>query len=205
VAQVTAGVDRFGKQTTVQAELNGAVSFVDGGLFLSNQIDDSFAVVDTSGVAGIRVQQENRYAGRTDSDGRLLVPDLRSFEINHLSIDPLDAPLDTTVPYAAREVRPQDRSGVVVNFSIKTSDGALLLLTDAAGAPLPFGSVATLQSTGDKVPIGYDGEAYFVGLRAHNNVSVEMPDGRRCSLGFDYRHIAGSIPSIGPLACEVQP
>jgi outer membrane usher protein len=205
VAQVTAGVDRFGNQTTVQAEVNGAVSFADGGVFLSNRIDDSFAVVDTSGVGGIGVQQENRYAGHTDSDGRLLVPDLRSFQINHLSIDPLDAPLDATVPYAAREVRPADRSGVVVKFPVRTSNGALLLLTDAAGTPLPFGSVATLQSTGVKVPIGYDGEAYVVGLQAHNDVSVQMPDGRRCDLGFDYQHIAGKIPSIGPLACKVQP
>ena len=205
LALVTAGVDQLGKQTTVQAEARGAVSSMDGGVFMSNQIDDSFAVVDTEGVGGIGVQQENRYAGHTDSNGRLLVPDLRSFEINHLSIDPLDAPLDATVPYSSREVRPPDRSGVVVMFPIKISNGALLLLTDGAGTPLPFGSVATLQSTGVQVPVGYDGEAYFVDLEAHNKVSVEMPDGRRCDLGFDYQHIAGKIPSIGPLACEAQP
>ena len=206
VALVTAGVDQLGKQTTIQAEAQGAVSYVDGGVFLSNQIDDSFAVVDTNGVGGIAVQQENRYAGHTDSDGQLLVPDLRAFEINHLSIEPLDAPLDATVPYSSRDVRPQDRSGVVVMFPIKISNGALLRLTDEAGMPLPFGSVATLQSSGAKVPVGYDGEAYFVDLEAHNKVSVEMPDGRRCDLGFDYQHVAGKIPSIGPLACrEAQP
>jgi outer membrane usher protein len=205
-ALVTAGVDQLGKQTTVQAEAQGAVSYVDGGLFVSNEIDDSFAVVDTTGVGGIAVQQENRYAGRTDSDGQLLVPDLRAFEINHLSIDPLDAPVDSTVPYASRDVRPQDRSGVVVMFPIKISNGALLQLTDAAGAPLPYGSVATLHSSGVKVPVGYDGEAYFVDLEAHNKVSVEMPDGRRCDAGFDYQHVTGKIPSIGPLACrEAQP
>jgi len=205
-ALVTAGVDQLGKQTTVQAEAQGAVSYVDGGVFLSNEIDDSFAVVDTNGVGGISVQQENRYAGRTDSDGQLLVPDLRAFEINHLSIDPLDAPVDATVPYAVRDVRPYDRSGVVVTFPIKISNGALLRLTDAAGTPLPYGSVATLQSSGVKVPVGYDGEAYFVDLEAHNKVSVEMPDGRRCDAGFDYQHIAGKLPSIGPLACrEAQP
>ena len=206
LALVTAGVDQLGKQTTFQAEAQGAVSYVDGGVFMSNQIDDSFAVVDTNGVGGIAVQQENRYAGRTDSDGQLLVPDLRAFEINHLSIEPLDAPVDATVPYSSRDVRPQDRSGVVVMFPIKISNGALLQLTDGAGLPLPFGSVATLQSTGVKVPVGYDGEAYFVDLEAHNKVSVEMPDGRRCDLGFDYRHVAGKIPSIGPLAClEAKP
>jgi outer membrane usher protein len=202
LAQVTAGVDQFGKLTTVRAEAQGALSYVDGGLFMSERIDDSFAVVDTNGVGGISVQQENRYAGKTDSDGQLLVPELRAFEINHLSIEPLDAPLDATVSYSSRDVRPYDRSGVVVTFPIKISNGALLRMTDAAGAPIPFGSVATLQSSGAKVPVGYDGETYLVDLDAHNKVSVEMPDGRRCDLEFDYRHIAGKIPSIGPLACR---
>ena len=202
VALIAAGVDQLGKDTTVQAELQGALSYVDGGMFASNRIDDSFAVVDTDGVEGIEVRQENRYAGRTDSDGQLLVPDLRAFELNHLSIEPLDAPLDATVSYTSRDVRPQDRSGVVVAFPIKISNGALVLLTDEAGAPLAFGSVATLQSSGVKVPVGYDGEAYFVDLQAHNKVRVEKPDGRRCDATFDYQHEAGKIPSIGPLACR---
>ena len=88
---------------------------------------------------------------------------------------------------------------------LEISNGALLRLTDEIGAAIPYGSVATLQSSGVKVPVGYDGEVYFVDLQAHNTVSVEMPDGRRCDAGFDYQRIAGKIPSIGPLACRVAP
>jgi outer membrane usher protein len=203
---VAAGVDRFGDKTTVEAEAHGAVSLVDHGVFLSNQIDDSFAVVDTNGVGGIEVRQENRYAGRTDSAGRVLVPELRSFEINHLSIEPRDAPIDATVPFTTRDVRPQDRSGVVVKFPVRISNGALLRLTDSAGTPLPVGSVATLQSSGVAVPVGYDGEAYLVDLKAHNEVSVEWQDGRRCAVAFDYQRVPDKLVSIGPLACrETQP
>jgi outer membrane usher protein len=201
-ALVAVGVDRFGSKTTVQADAHGAVSFVDHGVFLSNQIDDSFAVVDTNGIAGIEVRQENRYAGRTDTDGRVLVPDLRSFEINHLSIEPRDAPIDATVPFASREVRPQDRSGVVVKFPVRISNGGLLKLTDSAGAPIPVGSVATLHSTEVAVPVGYDGEAYVVDLRSHNEVSVEEPDGRRCDVTFDYQRVPDKLVTIGPLVCR---
>jgi outer membrane usher protein len=201
-ALVFAGVDQLGGHTTLQTEARGALSFVDSGLFASNRIDDSFAVVDTNGIEGIRVRQENRDVARTDADGQLLVPDLRSFEINHLSIDPLDVPVDTTVPFAARVVRPQDRSGVIVRFPLKTSHGALLRLTDDAGKPIPVGSIATLQSSGVAVPIGYDGEAYVVDLQAHNKVNVEKPDGRRCAAIFDYRYTVGEIPTVGPLPCQ---
>jgi len=204
-ALLSAGADRIDHRTTLQSEAQGAVSFVDGGLFPSNTINDSFAVVDTNGVAGVRVLDENREVGRTDSAGRLLVPDLRSFEINHIGIDPNDVPLDTAMPFAAKEVRPQDRSGVVVSFPLHTSNGALLRLTDEAGTPMPVGSVAILKSTGVAVPVGYDGEAYVEGLDPHYEISVELPKGGRCTVSADYRPVPGEIPTIGPLPCHVSP
>jgi len=201
-ALLTAGADHVGPQTTVRAEAQGAVSYVDGGIFPSNTVNDSFGVVDTGGLANVRVLDENRLVGRTDKAGLLLVPDLRSFDVNHLAIDPTDIPADTSVGAATRDVRPQDRSGVVVKFGVKVSHGALLRLADAAGKPLPVGSVATLRATGIAVPVGYDGDAYVEGLAPHNDLAVALPDGRRCQVTFDYRPVKGDIPRIGPLRCQ---
>jgi len=186
----------------MQAEVQGAFSFADGGLFASNTINDSFAVVDTNGVGHIRVLDENREVGKTDSAGRLLVPDLRSFDVNHLAIEPTDVPVDTTVPFTTRDVRPQDRSGVVVRFPLHTSHGALLHLVDASGRSVPVGSTATLESTGAVVPVGYDGAAYVQDLSRHNRLVVERPDGQRCEVVFDYRAVLGQIPVLGPLPCR---
>ena len=147
------------------------------------RIDDAFAVVDTDGVQGIRVERENRYMGTTDSNGQLLVPDMRSFDVNRISINPLDAPTDAAVPVTVREIRPQDRSGVVVHFPVKASHSALLRLLDDTGKPIPVGSAATLQSSGVPAPVGYDGEAYIVDLQAHNEVKVEWRDGRHGCCG----------------------
>jgi outer membrane usher protein len=199
---VSAGADRVGHQAALHAEAQGAVSFADGGLFASNTINDSFAVVDTAGVEGIRVSNENREIGRTDAAGRLLVPDLRSYDINRLSIDPTDAPADATVPFATREVRPQGRSGVVVRFPVRISHGALVRLVDEAGRPLPVGSAAALAATRAAVPVGYDGEAYVEDLDRRNTLTVERPDGRRCAVSFDYMPAPDEIPTIGPLACR---
>jgi len=199
---VVTGAGSIAIQTALHAEGQGAVSFADGGLFASNTINDSFAVVDTGGVEGIRVSNENREVGRTDSAGRLLVPDLRSYDVNRLSIDPTDAPADATVAFASRDVRPQDRSGVVVHFPVRASQGALLRLVDEAGRPLPVGSVATLAATRVAVPVGYDGEAYVQDLDRRNRLTIERPDGRRCAVSFEYAPVKGEIPTIGPLACR---
>ena len=200
---VSAGIDRLGTQTTLRAEAQGALSYADGSVFASNTINDSFGIVDTNGAKGIRVYEENREVGRTDSSGRLLVPDLRSFDINHIGVEPSDIPADASVPYVNRDVRPQDRSGVVVRFPVKTSHGALVRLVDDAGLPLPVGSTATLDATKATVPVGYDGDAYVEDLSPTNNsLTVQRPDGRRCVAVFAYTAKAGEIPSIGPLRCR---
>jgi len=201
---LSAGVDRNAGQTTVRAETQGALSVADGALFASNTIYDSFAIVNTGGMPHVHVLQENREVGRTGSSGRLLVPDMRAFDLNHITIAPTDIPPDSTIDESAREVRPQDRSGVVIRFPVKVSHGALLRMTNEAGVPLPVGSTAKLRATGALFPVGYDGEAYIQDLELKNVVDVDLPDGKHCSVTFGYTPAPGDIPKIGPLRCQEQ-
>jgi outer membrane usher protein len=204
-ALVSAGADRLNSQTTLRTEGQGALSHVDGGLFPSNTINDSFGVVNTNGAKGIHVYDENREVGQTDSAGQLLLPDLRSFDVNRIAIEPTDIPADSTVSDTTRDVRPQDRSGVVIRFGVQASHGALLRLVYAAGTPIGLGSSATLAATGVTVPVGYDGEAYVQDLSPRGNrLAVQRMDGRRCIAIFNYRGHPGAIPTIGPLRCQDQ-
>jgi outer membrane usher protein len=202
VGLFTAGVDESAGQTTVRLESQGALSFIDKRLFPSNYIYDSFAIVDTHPVARVRVYQENRPVGITNRSGRLLVPDMRSYDLNHIAIEPTDIPPDATLSDDKRTLRPRDLSGVVIKFPIKFNHAALLKLVDEAGASLPVGSTATLRASGAIVPVGFDGQAYVEELSSHNEVTVERPNGRKCMAVFDYKPLPGDIPSIGPLLCQ---
>lgn len=203
-ALVALGADQGAGETALRAQARGALAYAAGGVFATNYIDDSFAVVDTEGAAGIRVRYENRDMGRTDRGGRLLVPELRAFEINRVAIEPTDVPPDATVTLTERLVRPLDQVGVVVKFPIRASRGALLRLVDATGAPLPLGSVVTLAASGATAPVGYDGEAYLEDLDPENTLRVQRPDGSQCAAEFAYRPVPGDIPTIGPLRCMEQ-
>jgi outer membrane usher protein len=201
-ATLIAGADHFGRDNTYRLEAQGAVSFADMALFASNPVYQSFAVVDTGGVGGVHVQFENRPAGVTNRSGRVLVPDLLSWDVNRIAIDPSDIPVDVQIPYPEQKVRPPDRSGVVVKFPIRRTNGALLVLVDETGHPLPVGSSATLGTTGAATPVGYDGEAFIEGLVQHNQLVVQLPDEARCVVVFDYAPAPGEIPKIGPLTCR---
>jgi outer membrane usher protein len=89
----------------------------------------------------------------------------------------------------------------VLKFPIKFSHAALLRLVDEAGVPVPLGSTATLRATGAVFPVGFDGDSYVEDLSHHNELIVERPNGRRCTVAFDYQPLPGEIPSLGPLRC----
>jgi outer membrane usher protein len=199
---LTAGADHLDRETTYRLEAQGAFTLADSAVFASNTIYQSFAVVDTGGVGGVHVQFENRPDGVTNASGRLLVPDLLSWDVNRVAIDPADVTVDAQVTYTERRVRPPDRSGVVVKFPIRKTNGALLVLVDETGHPLPAGSSATLRATGVAATVGYDGEAFIEGLVQHDQLLVQLPEDARCVVSFDYAPVAGEIPKIGPLTCR---
>lgn len=201
-ALLSAGIDRVAGETSMRGDVRGSLSIVAGGVFAANAIDDSFAVVDTAGLPNIRVLHENRDVGRTNARGQLLVPDLRAFDLNHIGIEATDLPPDVAIETTNRTVRPQDRSGVLVTFAARASHGALLVLVDEAGLPIPLGSTATLRRTGAVGPVGYDGASYVMGLDQHNALDVVRPDGSSCTLAFDYAARRGDVPTIGPLICK---
>jgi len=197
-----AGLDRSGRTTTAQLTADGAFAFADGRPFATNTIQDSFAVVDTNGTPGISVMDENRFVARTGESGRVLIPDLRSYEANHVSIDPNDVPPDADVPLTATTVRPQDRSAVVVMFPIHRSGGAIVVLVTQRGQALALGSQVRVQGSNETGVVGHGGETFLRNLVARNQLTVTEPDGTLCSAVFDYKSVPGDLPRIGPLTCQ---
>jgi outer membrane usher protein len=202
---VSAGVDAESQGVTGRLMLRGAFTLLDGGAFLSPPIQDSFAVVDTSGKAGLSIFVENQLAGKTNSGGRLLLPDLRSWVAARVAINPADLTLDSEVSSPDLIVRPPDHSGVVANFDIKTIDQALVTLVDDKGAPLPAGSLAAMANNPERFPVGYDGQLYLKGPERHTRLEVELPTGERCAVEFDYKRVKGDIARIGPVPCRSVP
>ncbi|ELR04298.1 hypothetical protein GMDG_09025, partial [Pseudogymnoascus destructans 20631-21] len=149
------------------AQIEGAVVAADGDLFLTRQIDDSFAIVDV-GAPDVEVMAANRPVGTSGSSGKVIVPRLTAYERTSIAIDPKNLPVDAEVPETTRVVRPAEKTGVVVTFNAKTeSASALVQFVDARGAPLEPGLAGRTASAAEFV-VGYDGEAYITGLAAAN-------------------------------------
>ncbi len=186
--------------TLGQVSADGAVIVAGGGMFATNRIHDSFAIVD-AGAPGVTVRYENRPIGKTGRDGRLLIPTLRSFDRNKISIDPETLPVDARVPTDKKYVVPADRAGVVVDFGVKAhSDSALVTFVDPEGKPLEVGSEVRLEGAAEPTLVGYDGQAFLEGLSASNTVRITTSS-MTCEATFAFEPKPGEQVTIGPVTC----
>jgi outer membrane usher protein len=200
-ARVEAGVQQYDGDVRATAQMDGAIAVAGGGVFATNRIDDAFAVVDV-GTPGVDVQQQNRPVGKTNRSGRILVPNLNSYEPNTVSIDPKNLPVDADVPATKEVVVPADRSGVVVKFGVSEApQAALVTITDKNGTPLQAGLNGKLQGASEEFVVGYDGQAYIRGLSAQNSIEVSLGDGSKCRAAFSYKPVPGKQVVINDVKC----
>src|SRR5438105_3579608 len=172
-----------------------------GGVLFSIRVDDAFAVFDV-GAPGVDVLYENRLAGKTNAQGQFLIPSLRSYQRNKVSIDPRDLPVDAEAPATQNVVAPADRNGVVVAFGVKTDvKAAVVILTGKDGKFIAPGSRARLDGTEEPFVVGYDGRAYLKGLGATNTVVVGESDDE-CRASFPFTPKKNSQVVIGPVVCQ---
>lgn len=196
--QVGAAEDRNGSRGLV--ELRGSIATMGGGVFLSNWIDDGFAVIRT-GAAGVEVSHDNRPAGLTDARGMLLVPTLRSYQKNKITVDPSNLPIDSEIETTREVVAPADRAGVLVDFKVRNDTAsALVVFTRPGGESVPPGAIGRLGN-GVEFVVGYDGEAFIRDLAAANTVTIELVKGT-CQAEFQFAPRPGEQVRISPVECR---
>jgi outer membrane usher protein len=187
--------------TGASAKVTGSIAALGGGAFIGNSIPDSFAVVD-AGVAGVPVLEDNRPVGVTNSSGKLLVPNLRSDQVNSISIDPTSLPVSAEASTTVMRVAPARSSGVYLNFGVeRDAHAAIVIITGKDGLPMPPGSKGKLNASGETFIVGYDGEAYIKHLAKLNAIVVD--DGENeCHASFAFSALGSKLYKIGPVVCN---
>ena len=195
-----AGVSQGANGVIATAEMEGAIATMGGGVFFANRIDDAFAVIET-GVPDVEIFHENRPAGLTNSSGRALIPGLRSYQRNKIAIDTSKLPVDADISTTEGYVTPADRSGVRLNFAVRTDiKPAIVEFNGADGQPLPAGARGQIEG-GESFTVGYDGRAYIKNLGAENAVTITMVD-RECRASFGYEARPNEQVVISGVTCK---
>ncbi|HLJ37362.1 MAG TPA: fimbria/pilus outer membrane usher protein [Steroidobacteraceae bacterium] len=193
---------RFEDASAQHITLSGGTTFMDGELRLARTVNDSFATVEVAGIPDVTVYYENQPVAHTDQNGIAVVRDLRSYDVNRLSIDPLQLPLDAQLSTPQVQIVPPYRSGILVPFPVKRIRAGVFRLKLADGSFVPAGAVVSFQ--GEEFPVGLDGLAYVTNYD-HGTTGEARWRGGRCGFRLPPPPTGDPQPDMGVIACRSSP
>ncbi|MBB3066508.1 fimbria/pilus outer membrane usher protein [Limibacillus halophilus] len=189
-------------EPVVWGEARGSLVFMDGAVFPTNQISDSFALVSTNGYEDVPVLLENQLVGTTDDNGHLLVPWVQSYNRTNLSIDPVDLPADVSVEETRKTIMAARRSGVRTEFNVALSQSAVVILQDSTGKPLDVGTVVNMDGGEANLYVGWEGRLFLERVEEETTLLVRRNDAADCKVVISYKAAPGTIPTLGPFSCS---
>ncbi len=191
---------RLNGQSATRANIRGGAAIVDRSLFASRYLDNSFAIVKVPGFEGVRIYAENQQVARTNSKGEALIPRLRAYERNKISIEQLDIPLDANISGLNMEISPYYRSGVTLTFPVIRTRNAFFSLVLKNGEYLPIGAFVTNEQ-GEHFPVGNRGEVFLEYLEKVNHLQAHWQE-RSCQFTLVVPDSDEPIRELGEVACS---
>jgi outer membrane usher protein len=194
-------VSQSGGATSTQLEAAGGIAFMDGSTFFSRPLTQSFAVAEVPGYSNISIFADNQLVGKTDANGNALIPLLRAYDKNMISIDQGELPMDAEIDSLKVDVVPYFRSGVLAKFPIRHSHGATLTIKLENGDPLPLGASVQILGNDQTFAVGYDGETYLTDLNDSNRLRAVWHD-KSCEIDVRYKPSKDPLPDLGVFICR---
>ncbi len=193
---------RFRGKTGVRLLASGGVMFAAGGIHASRRIENGFGVVEVPGQGNVRIYQENRPVARTDRRGIAIVPDLRPYEANRISLAPSDLPLDVRLPDDTMIVVPRIRGAAHARFPVEQDRPGTVVVATADGKPVAAGANVRTDG-GETLFVGFGGEIFVRNLREGMVLEIDT-GGSVCKAIVTGIAPRDTLPRIGPVACAFQ-
>jgi len=191
---------RFNEINYVRGTASGGLAIMNNAVFPSRRINESFAVIEVPEQPGIRIYAENQWVATTDRHGQALIPALRPYQKNQIRIEQADLPLNAQADTFSMTATPYFRSGTVLNFPVKTVQGATMNLQLENGQAVPAGAKVSISGYSDIFPVGLKGKVYITGL-AGNTVLHVIWHNRFCQSIIKLEISEDPIPELGNVTC----
>lgn len=186
--------------------VSGGIGYIDNSIFLSRPINDSFAKVKVDELEGVRVYYYNNEVDRTGKDGELIIPNMRSFHDNNISIESKDIPINYNIPLLTQYISPPYRSGAVVKFDVTKAQGitGTVYMLDK-GIEVPLESTLMVIQAKDKLIeglIGTDGEFYLENVPNGKYAAKIIYRGKECHFDIIIPDSTEVLVDLGKIICE---
>ncbi len=184
----------------------GGLAYVGHTLGFSRPITDSFGLVKVGEIEGVMVSQNNQPIGRTNSSGKVFVPNLNAYADNQITIHDRDIPIDYSFPEVSRYVSPPLRSGTLLTFEatkIQAITGRLGVRWEGRVQPVEFQEIRL--KVGEReiaFPTGREGEFYLENIQPGRHGLVIPFMNQSCTFDIIIPKSDEIIIDLGGLICE---
>jgi outer membrane usher protein len=195
-------ISHQGGKTSLRLGAQSSLVFVDGHLFATKKLEDSFAVAEVEGYDDIGVGLGNNVLTKTSKKGIALIPRLMPYQNNAVRIDPRELPISAGIESIEQIAVPAWRSAVKVTFPVRIGRGALLRIVLDNGEVAPAGALVNIEGDSQQFYIARRGEAFVTGLQNHSRLVMKWAD-QQCLFEVELpAELENEIPRVGPLACH---
>lgn len=180
------GYDRYSQHYNYT--LRGGMVVHSGGVTLSRFLGESSALIETPGVSDVTVRGQTNVS--TDSAGYAIVPYIRPYHTNSLSLDEQQV-TGAEVDNVVRTVVPTRNAIVKVNYDTYIGNKAMITLKTKSGL-VPFGAIVSLNTNHARANdirsniVGDDGQVYVTGLQQKGTLFVKWGSGSNEQCQADY-------------------
>ena len=171
---------------------SGGVLIHRHGVTAGRYSNGSMALVAIPGAGHIPL--DNGQKVMTDARGYAIVPDLRNYHRNALSID-TRAAKDTDFKSTSTEVVPTKDAIVLASFKALTGR-KVVMAVKYNGHYLPFGARARIEGEKDIYYVGDNGQVYINAAPEKGNVKFDWGEEKQCSAAFDLNAVSNNKMSV---------
>jgi outer membrane usher protein len=187
---------------------SGAISLIGGSLHLSRPISDSFALLKVGKLQNVKVNSNNQYVGKTSSRGKLLVPDLISYNNNSLSIEDNDIPVNYEISEIEKYVSTPLRAGGVVKFDIFKLQGFGGYLFFAQRGKRTSAEYSGLEIKTDEklfdTVVGKGGKFYLENIPSGQWPARLFLKEKHCAFKITFPESDEMFVDMGEISCEIK-
>ncbi len=195
----------FPELNLYQGGVSGSIVFLNSKLYPSQKTFDSFALVQIPDFSNVRIYRDNQEVGTTNSEGDLLVSNLRSYNKHLFKAELKDLPLSAAIEQAEEPTIPPYKSGVIVKLAIKKSSALFFKIKTEDGEYVPAGAVIQI-APGEKVYlVGFDGEVYIEPIPNQNILKGKVKwSEQECYFNKKFSVNNESILRINDIVCKTK-
>ncbi len=185
----------------------GSLVFIDGRLYASRPIQNSFALVQIPDVPGVVSYVNGQDYGTTNRQGFVLLPNLQPYYGNQIRISADNLPLAYNTIVTSQVIAPPYRGGGIVRFIVEKTQAITGLLRIKKGEKLliPAYGEFSVEGNASVSPIGEKGEFYLDGLKPGTyNAKIDFKEGV-CQFTLEVPESEAIISQLGTLTCTLSP